>query len=113
MISAAMTSYTSKRKANRVEFSRGIPVTMVSVDGTWRRNCLMMDAAVGGAKLTVKQSVQGLDLREFFLVLSTTGKAYRRCELIWLDGNQLGVRFLSQQDTPAGKSTATTPSDFR
>jgi hypothetical protein len=26
----------------------------------------MMDAAVGGAKLTVKQSVEGLDLREFF-----------------------------------------------
>jgi hypothetical protein len=38
----------------------------------------MMDAAEGGAKLRVKKPVDGLDLREFFLVLSTAGSAYRR-----------------------------------
>jgi hypothetical protein len=71
---------------------------MVAVDGTWHRACLMLDAAIGGAKLKVKQSVEGLDLREFFLLLSTTGAAYRRCELVWVNGDQLGVRFFSGAD---------------
>jgi hypothetical protein len=56
------------------------------------------DAAVGGAKLTTKQSLEGLDLREFFLALSTTGAAFRRCELVWLNGNEMGVRFLDHND---------------
>jgi PilZ domain len=94
--------YTPKRKARRVEFSSGIPVRIVAVDGTWRRDCLMMDAADGGAKLTVKQPVEGLDLKEFFLVLSTTGSAYRRCELVWLNGDQLGVRFLGPGNDRSG-----------
>jgi hypothetical protein len=65
----------------------------------------MMDAAVGGAKLTVKESVTGLNLREFFLVLSTTGVAYRRCELVWLNGDQIGVSFLEATDKPIKKSS--------
>lgn len=65
---------------------------------------MMMDAAVGGAKLAVKQSVEGLDLREFFLALSATGAAFRRCELVWLNGDEMGVRFLDHGDKPAGKT---------
>ena len=33
-------------------------------------------------------------MKEFFLVLSTMGKAYRRCQLAWVNGNQVGVDFL-------------------
>lgn len=87
--------YAPKRKKRRVEFSAGIPVQIVGLDGTWRRDCLMMDAALGGAKLIVEQSIDGLDLKEFFLILSRTGGAYRRCELVWLNGDQFGVRFRS------------------
>src|SRR5215510_9060633 len=97
---------TPKRRGNRVEFSLGIPVQMVAIDGSWSRKCLMMDAAVGGAKLALKQSVEGLNLREFFLALSTTGAAFRRCELVWLTGNEMGVRFLDHQDQ-SGKKTLT------
>jgi hypothetical protein len=32
--------------------------------------------------------------REFFLVLSTFRKAYRRCELAWVNGNEAGVHFI-------------------
>lgn len=99
-ISAAMCSFQQKRKANRVDFSRGIPVEIVAADGSWSRKCLMMDAAVGGAKLTVKQSIEGLDLREFFLALSATGTAFRRCEVVWSNGNEMGVRFLDHKDKP-------------
>jgi hypothetical protein len=36
-----------------------------------------------------------LRAREFFLLLSSTGLAFRRCELVWVDGSQVGVRFTS------------------
>jgi hypothetical protein len=37
-----------------------------------------------------------LDLKEFFLLLSSTGLAYRRCRLVRLAGDQIGVAFLKQ-----------------
>jgi hypothetical protein len=37
-----------------------------------------------------------LDLKEFFLLLSSTGLAYRRCQLVRIAGEQIGVRFLAQ-----------------
>jgi PilZ domain len=89
-----MSVNVERRKNNRVEFSRGIDVQMVAIDGTWSKPCVMLDAAVGGAKLSVADSIEGISLKEFFLVLSTTGQAFRRCELAWINGDQLGVRFL-------------------
>ena len=64
------------------------------VDGTGRRDCMMEDISETGAKLTVDGSVEGLHLKEFFLLLSSTGLAYRRCELAWVNGDQIGVNFL-------------------
>jgi hypothetical protein len=54
----------------------------------------MADVSEQGAKLTVEGSVEGLHLKEFFLLLSSTGLAYRRCELSWVNGDQIGVTFL-------------------
>ena len=61
-----------------------------------------------GAKLAVEGSVEGLNLKEFFLLLSSTGLAYRRCELAWVNGDQIGVTFLKQGDKKkkAGKRAA-------
>ena len=69
---------------------------MMAIDGTWRRECTMEDVSEGGARLTVEGSIEGLLLREFFLLLSSTGLAYRRCQLAWVNGNQIGVNFLKQ-----------------
>ena len=74
-----------QRKANRVVFERGFPANMMAIDGTWRRPCTMEDVSDTGARLTIDGSVEGLAMKEFFLVLSTMGKAYRRCELAWWD----------------------------
>ena len=71
---------------------------MMGIDGTWRRDCMMEDVSETGAKLTVEGSVEGLHLKEFFLLLSSTGLAYRRCELSWVNGDQIGVNFLKQGD---------------
>jgi hypothetical protein len=82
------------RKSERVDFERGIQVYMMGIDGTWRRNCLMIDVSQTGARLCVEGNLQGLDLKEFFLLLSSTGLAYRRCRMIRLDGDQIGIEFV-------------------
>ena len=94
-----------RRKGERVTFERGIGAHMMGIDGTWRRQCTMEDVSESGAKLTVEGSVEGLHLKEFFLLLSSTGLAYRRCELAWVNGDQIGVNFLKtgekKKDGPA------------
>ena len=85
---------TERRKGERVTFERGFAAHMMGIDGTWRRNCLVEDISETGAKMTVEGSVEGLNLKEFFLLLSSTGLAYRRCELSWVNGEQIGVGFL-------------------
>ena len=93
-----MAGTTERRKGDRVTFERGIPAHMMGIDGTWRRDCTMEDISETGAKLTVEGSVEGLHLKEFFLLLSSTGLAYRRCELSWVNGDQIGVTFLKPGD---------------
>ncbi|MDN5002852.1 PilZ domain-containing protein [Bradyrhizobium sp. GCM10027634] len=86
------------RGNSRVVFERGVPAQMMGIDGTWRRECTMEDVSESGAKLTIDGSVEGLHLKEFFLLLSSTGLAYRRCELAWVNGDQIGVNFLKVGD---------------
>jgi hypothetical protein len=83
-----------QRKSRRVIFERGFAAHMMAIDGTWRRACKLEDVSDTGAKLTIEGSVEGLQLREFFLLLSSTGLAYRRCELAWVNGDKVGVYFL-------------------
>ena len=100
-----------RRKGERVTFERGIAAHMMGIDGTWRRDCTMEDISETGAKLTVEGSVEGLHLTEFFLLLSSTGLAYRRCELAWVNGDQIGVNFLKPNDQkkkPVARGTAQT-----
>jgi hypothetical protein len=85
-----------RRKGERVTFERGFAAQMMGIDGTCE--CTMEDISETGAKLTVEGSVEGLHLKEFFLLLSSTGLAYRRCELAWVNGDQIGVNFLKQTD---------------
>jgi PilZ domain len=83
------------RKSNRVDFERGIRVYIMGIDGTWRRDCTMIDVSQTGARLCIEGSLEGLDLKEFFLLLSSTGLAYRRCRMVRLAGDQIGVEFLT------------------
>ncbi|MEH2511545.1 hypothetical protein V1291_002899 [Nitrobacteraceae bacterium AZCC 1564] len=87
-----------RQRGDRVVFERGFAASLMGIDGTWRRSCLVEDVSETGAKLTVEGSVEGLNLKEFFLLLSSTGLAYRRCELSWVNGGQLGVSFLKPTD---------------
>ena len=87
------------RKSTRVNFERGVDVFIMGIDGTWRRSCVMFDVSQTGARLQVENSIEGLDLREFFLLLSSTGLAFRRCKLVRVDGDQIGIEFLAPSIT--------------
>ena len=84
-----------RRKHDRVVFQKGFDVNIMAIDGTWRRTCTLKDVSVSGARLVMQSSIQGLILKEFFLLLSSSGLAYRRCELAWVNGDQIGVNFLT------------------
>jgi PilZ domain len=91
------------RKHERVNFERGIDVFIMGIDGTWRRSCRMFDVSQTGARLHVKNSIEGLDLKEFFLLLSSTGLAYRRCKLVRVAGEEIGVEFLARDNDRSNK----------
>jgi hypothetical protein len=85
---------TNRRVAERIAFSQGTEVRLMAIDGTWRRDCVMEDVSETGARQKMTNSISGLNLKEFFLVLSETGVAFRRCELAWVDGDHIGAHFL-------------------
>jgi len=82
------------RKQRRVSFSQGLAVTMMAIDGSWHRPCTIADISATGARLIVEGSLADLNLQQFFLLLVPGGRSVRRCELVRVHGDQLGVRFL-------------------
>jgi len=64
----------------------------------------MIDVSQTGARLLIEGSLEGLDLKEFFLLLSATGLAYRRCQLVRVAGDQIGVVFLARDASAKRKS---------
>lgn len=85
------------RKAERIRFEHKCPVNLMGVDGTWRRSCTLVDVSASGARLEVEGTIDVLKAKEFFLLLSCTGLAFRRCELVRIDGSQVAVRFTSNK----------------
>jgi hypothetical protein len=95
------------KATERVTFSRGYDVCIMAIDGTWRRDCQLNAISDYDATLTVEGSIQGLNLKEFFLLLSSTGLAYRRCELVRVNGTEMDIAFLRGKNTkkrPGGSS---------
>jgi hypothetical protein len=67
------------QKAERIRFEHRYPVNLMGVDGTWRRTCILLDVSTTGARLEVDGTLDVLKAQEFFLLLSSTGLAFRRC----------------------------------
>lgn len=82
-----------KSRAARVRFDLGYPARIVAIDGTWARDCHLEDVSQTGAKASIAGSVEGLNLSEFFLALSRTGSAHRRCRIVWQRGDTVGFKF--------------------
>ncbi len=98
--------------AERIAFSRGYNVCLMAIDGTWRRDCLLNAISDNDALLTVEGSIQGLNLKEFFLLLSSTGLAYRRCELVRVNGAEMDVQFLKGKNNKKRPSSSSNQGTF-
>ncbi|MCK1405105.1 PilZ domain-containing protein [Bradyrhizobium sp. 76] len=90
-----------EREANtqdgkRVVFELPIEARLMAIDGTWQRVCKIYDVSEMSAKLVIDGVLTDIGQREFFLVLSATGLAYRHCELAWVNGEFVGVQFLNR-----------------
>src|ERR1700754_5215242 len=94
------------RKTERVCFEHRCPVNLMGVDGTWRRSCVLIDVSATGARLEVEGSLEILQAHEFFLILSSTGLAFRRCELVRIDGSEVGVRFVLPDKKKKGRAAS-------
>ncbi len=101
-----MTTFDG-RKASRVRMDHKQAVNLMGSDGTWRRACVLLDVSDTGAKIEVEGTLDVLKAKEFFMLLSSTGLAYRRCELVWIDGTMAGIHFIQ----PGGKKAPKTASD--
>ena len=53
----------------------------------------------------VEELIEGLQLKEFFLLLSSTGLVYRRCEMVRVNGEEMGIRFLEEKKRPKSKQS--------
>jgi PilZ domain len=98
-----------KRKAKRVRFDHPYSANLLGVDGTWRRNCVLIDVSDTGAKLRIDGSTDVLKSKEFFLLLSATGLAFRRCELVWVNGLDVGVQFVTERSAKARRQQSKEP----
>jgi len=85
------------RVETRVRFEHGAPAQLMAIDGTWRRDCVINNVSDADTTLTINTAIEGLQLTEFFLLLSSTGLAYRRCSLSWVNGDQFRITFIRQK----------------
>jgi transposase-like protein len=93
-----------QKDQHSVTFESLVPVQIMAIDGTWRRRCILKQVSEAGGMLAVEGSVQGLNLREFFLLLLSTGLAYRRCEVDHINGDEMTVAFLRRRGKQKEKS---------
>ena len=79
--------------SNRRKFPRRpvtYPAKIIANDGSWGRNCRLLDVSDGGARLVIAEP---LELPENF-TLALSRKTARRCKLKWMDDCEIGVIFV-------------------
>ena len=82
-----------KRQVKRVVFARGIPLRIIALDGTSYQEVMLLDISDEGARLSVDRALVPSMTKEFFLVLTSSASAYRRCVVIWINGTHVGCGF--------------------
>ncbi len=86
------TTFDERRKASRVQFEKPLAARIMAIDGTWSRDCHLLDVSESGARIKLESTAA--ELTEFFLVLSAFGSpVFRRCKRAWVDGPLMGVAF--------------------
>lgn len=81
-------------EANRrrsVRRAIGYSAKIVASDGSWQRDCRVLDVSQTGAKLAIDRAAELP--QDFILALSAQGNATRFCQVVWVEDSQIGVRF--------------------
>lgn len=64
----------------------------MTVDGTTKSECFVLDVAPGGAKIMTDAEIEVRD--RFGLALVADRPTRQACEVVWRRGNIYGVKFL-------------------
>jgi hypothetical protein len=87
-----MSTNERRKCASRVRFERPLAVRVMAIDGTWCRECLLIDVSESGARIELTSPAA--ELTEFFLLLTSfANPVFRRCTRQWVDGILMGVAF--------------------
>jgi len=80
---------SNRRKSARRAIGYGAKI--VAPDGSWTRDCKVVDVSDSGAKLAIEE---GAELpNDFILALSMHGNATRQCHVMWTNESEIGVVF--------------------
>ncbi len=79
----------NRRKSVRRAIGYGAKI--VALDGSWGRDCRVIDVSDSGARIAVDQPAELP--ADFMLALSAQGKASRRCHVMWVKETEIGVVF--------------------
>ena len=82
------------RKSQGWHSARGSMRRVISIDGTLKRPCMVIDISHSGAKIELGDDTSRFDLAEFFLLMSTRGAVHRRCRIVRRYGNEIGITFV-------------------
>jgi hypothetical protein len=82
----------SEGDAPNVRFERPRVVRVMTIDGTWCGEGLLIDISDSEAHLEL--TGRAAEFGEFFLLLTNFGNpVFRRCRREWVDGAKIGVSF--------------------
>jgi hypothetical protein len=81
-----------RKDAPHVNFERPLEVRVMTIDGTWCGECLLIDISDTEAHIEVVG--HSAELSEFFLLLTRFGNpVFRRCKREWVRGAKMGISF--------------------
>ena len=76
----------------RVHFEPPREVAVMSIDGTWCAEAVLLDISAKSAR--IRSPIMRAELPEFFLMLTTFGNpVFRRCTRAWVNGPEMGLTF--------------------
>lgn len=98
-------SMQEKRRRKRVAFGNWYDTTLIAIDGTWSLAAKLHDISDSGAKLEISGEIEERACNEeFFLVLTPDAKVSRRAKMVWRDGSNIGIHFVTAPRSPSRKT---------
>ena len=89
---AKQTTAKPEQWERRVQFEPPLEVAVMSIDGTWSAEAVLLDISAKDAR--IRSPILRAELPEFFLMLTRFGNpVFRRCTSAWVNGPEMGVSF--------------------